>query len=346
MKILLIRNDRIGDLILTLGALKSIRQKYPDSEITFLASSLNAPLLEKNKDINHIITIDNWWHKKSLKSFCNYLKMIKRIRKEKFDIGIEFRGGIFSIIFYLWLGRIKKTIAPIWDSLSQKGKKYVTNAVHIKWQDKHSIMCLKELLVRGFGEPFHINYPEIACDEADRKEVSTKLADLFKCRHPEDQEDLPEYICIAPGAGNDLQRWDEGKFDELIRRLDAIGENIILVGGEDDRKLIERLQARNPFCLSLINYNIRLLSLIFSNKLCKEVICNDGGAMHISWASGARTIALWGPTNLEHVGPLRNSMVIQHPLPCYPCKRKEKGCPWEKGKRCMDLITVDEVIRK
>ena len=335
-KILLIRNDRIGDLILSLGVIKSIRQKYPDAQITFMASSTNAELLKKSKDIDRLLVHDNFWHKKSIQSFINYLRVIKKIRNEKFDIGIDLRGSALNILFFLWAGGIGKRVAPIYYSSDSWAGSLLTNPVTInKWQQKHSIMTLHELLVKGFGSPFHINLPEIDVDDEDIDKVTDDLA--------ENNLDIEDYICICPGAGNNLQRWPGKNFDSLIKRLEEKGETIILVGGEPDRKLIEKLAKNNPTCLSLINYNIRLLSLLFLYS--KGVICNDGGPMHISWASGARTLALWGPTIRAHVGPLNNSTVVQAQMPCYPCVR-EKGCSRPKEQRCMDKITVTEVMKE
>lgn len=79
------------------------------------------------------------------------------------------------------------------------------------------------------------------------------------------------------------------------------------------------------------------------------VLLQDGGPMHLAYTmmkeANRKLFILWGPNPLVHVRPLRGN-IIHHPLPCYPCRRQESECPLPEGKRCMDLISVEEVKKE
>ncbi|KKQ18439.1 MAG: hypothetical protein US31_C0004G0001, partial [Berkelbacteria bacterium GW2011_GWA1_36_9] len=89
-KILVIRNDRIGDMANSTNVFPALKENFPNAKITAIASKANRALIEKNKKIDKIITLD--FAPRTFKDIINFLKTSLKIRKEKFDIGIDLRG--------------------------------------------------------------------------------------------------------------------------------------------------------------------------------------------------------------------------------------------------------------
>ncbi|MEM4260843.1 MAG: glycosyltransferase family 9 protein, partial [Candidatus Woesearchaeota archaeon] len=110
-KILIIRNDHIGDLAQDTGIFREIKRAYPNYKITALVSEEAKPLIEKNYNVDKIIICNLFWRKWwSYKVWKNYFKVLKEIKEEEFDIGIDLRGSFLNIYFFLWKPKIKERI--------------------------------------------------------------------------------------------------------------------------------------------------------------------------------------------------------------------------------------------
>ncbi|GAI39211.1 unnamed protein product, partial [marine sediment metagenome] len=86
-KILLIRLRRIGDVTLTTPAISALRQSFPTASISYIIERPYRELVEGNPNLDKIIVLER---KQSLRDF---LKLIRLIRKDKYDVVIDFHGG-------------------------------------------------------------------------------------------------------------------------------------------------------------------------------------------------------------------------------------------------------------
>jgi ADP-heptose:LPS heptosyltransferase len=99
-KILVIRIDFLGDMVCTTPLLRSLRERWPQSEIHVLANKYNAAVLEGNSDILqvHHYVYSKCFHKNIRAGFLNYLidrvKLILKLRKLRFDMIIIPSGGM------------------------------------------------------------------------------------------------------------------------------------------------------------------------------------------------------------------------------------------------------------
>ena len=95
-KILLVRNDNVGDLICTTPAIEALRKKYPNNQIDIVVNSYNFSAINQNPFINKIYYYIKPKHKKSLfdklKAGLGKLKILLEIKKEKYDVVVVFRS--------------------------------------------------------------------------------------------------------------------------------------------------------------------------------------------------------------------------------------------------------------
>src|SRR3989344_3587130 len=94
--ILIIRNDKIGDLVTATAIFRELKKNFPKSKITALVSKSSKQIIEKNSNIDDILVAD--YPPTNYKNFLDYLSVLRDIRKQNFDIGIDLRGSIFNIM--------------------------------------------------------------------------------------------------------------------------------------------------------------------------------------------------------------------------------------------------------
>ena len=112
-KILFIRADYIGDVLLTTHTLKAIRERFPDAHISFLVSSKSRDILEGNPHIDTILIYDPpWFFKKGfVQAFHEYFKIVSLIRKERFDLAADFRGDARNILLLMVFAKIPHRVS-------------------------------------------------------------------------------------------------------------------------------------------------------------------------------------------------------------------------------------------
>lgn len=108
MKILVIRTDRIGDLIVSTPVFKAIKDKYPDAHIAAMVSPYTADLLIHNPFVDEIIICDRKGEHGGIKGL---LKLTGEVRRKKFDVAITLHSRM-HLGFITFFGGIKKRIAP------------------------------------------------------------------------------------------------------------------------------------------------------------------------------------------------------------------------------------------
>lgn len=293
-KILAIRNDKIGDLVLSINSLVILKKEFPNAKIDMVVSKENFPLIEKNKSINKIYILN--YSPRTLKEFISYWNLAKKIRDEKYDLGVELRGSFFNILFLLFFGRVKYRIGYYTNPLS----KIFLDYGHLKDFKGHASVNMIKMINHGLKRNYNYHWPEIRIDNLDKKE----LKDFMK------KNRINRFISLCVDASNEEKQWPPENFDKLIKYLyKNYPPYKIMIIGVDDKK-VNYLLERNNFCIPIIKKNLRFIYLLF--KKSSLVIAPDGGLMHLAWTSKTNLIALI-PSNLplEDIKPLgKNSHII------------------------------------
>ena len=101
MKICISRIDRMGDMVLTLPVIKSLKIENPNSEIHILSSNINFKIVKDLKYIDKIYIIE--------KSVISFFKEIIKIRKNKYDLFLNFSPSKKSFFLCVFSKSIKKS---------------------------------------------------------------------------------------------------------------------------------------------------------------------------------------------------------------------------------------------
>jgi len=100
MKILVIQQKMIGDVLVSSIICNNLRAAYPDAQIDYLVYESTTPVLEGNLAISNLILFKES-HRNSNRAF---LKLALHLRKEKYDIVIDAYSKLESWVFVLLSG--------------------------------------------------------------------------------------------------------------------------------------------------------------------------------------------------------------------------------------------------
>lgn len=291
-KILLIKNDKIGDMIVSSNVFREIRKAFPEAKITAIVSKSNKFLIEKSPYVDNIHILNS--SPKGYKEIKEYWEMSSKLRKEHFDLGIDLRGSIYNIFFLLYLAGVKKRIGFYHQKLSGLFLHY--GLTKDRYSGKHCVPLRLELLNKALGINAKNYWPEINVDRKDNQILKNFLK----------ENKIRKYIVFVPDASYEKKQWALEKWNQLIKDIqrEFSEYKLVLTGG--DMNKLNYLLGRNPKLIlpePELNNNLRAVYLLLKNS--SLVVAHDGGLMHLSWASKAPTIAIMADfLPVEYLKPL------------------------------------------
>jgi heptosyltransferase III len=210
-KILFITLSNIGDCILTLPALDSLLQEFPEAGITVITAERPKEIFRDNPHIEKIIV----YQKQA--GIKENLKLFLRLRKEKFDVVIDLRNTLFGALL-----PVKYKIPALMHVPAR--------IAHMKDRHLYKIQNSKLKIKNSKAETISLRIkPE------DEKYISSALE-----QNNIKKED--RIIVVAPGARSHIKRWGRDKFGRLCVHLAEEKFRIILAGDNEDSRIAEYIQ--------------------------------------------------------------------------------------------------------
>lgn len=334
-RILVIRADRIGDMILTTPIFKPLKERYPLAHITCLASTLSSQLIERNPYINSIIKYDPPWfdRPKKNKLIRDYLNILSLIRTQKFDMAIDLRGNIFNFFFLMLLAGIRQRVS--FDAAF--GAFLLTHTVPFI-KGKHESDYFFDIVKALGGKPEPEPQPMLILSKEEKE-----YAENFFSSQNIAQEDI--VIALHPGAGQNriYKRWPEERYCELgkalVKRFKA---KIIITGSKEEIDLASNIKNKiGKHAILAAGEICHLKHLAAVLKKCYVCIGTSTGTIHVAAAMGTPVIVLCGPEDPRRWRPLGNNhILIEKEVPCRPCR--EEICPYDG--LCLKLISPECVL--
>ncbi len=334
-RILVIHTAYPGDLILTTPLFEALKSSDPAMSLTLLTIPTNAGLFTNNPFVDHIITYDKQGSEKGIFPF---LRLVRKIRHMGFHTAIIPHPSLRSALF-TFLGRIPERVgfSSRWCSFLYTRRVTVSD-------DDHEVernLKLAEALIPGLSAAGI--KPRLCPDDRDRVHVRRLLLDS-------DVAEREDFTAIAPGSSWNTKAWPETKYEELITILRKESA-LVLIGGEDDRELCERLQGgvdpENGFPVVSLAGKVNLIQAAVVISLSRVLVSGDSAPVHLASAMDTPVVVIYGPT-VTGFGftPYRvPHVIIEKNLPCRPCSAHgPMVCPLGHF-RCMMEIGVDEIHR-
>lgn len=342
-KILIIRLTSLGDVIFTIPLACTLKNADEHNQIGWVVAEKGLNVIKNNPcvDICHFVPLNEWKRSPfSLKTFTEFIKLIKEIRKEKYDIAIDCQQ-MFKSLFIFLLSGAKKRITN-WDARELSflgGNKFVMPKKRFRNPNYHIVERNLDF-ARYLGiEPGGIEFPLPDPSEDAKNRINDLLKYLDKTR---------PIVVIAPATTWQNKHWDERNWATLI---DSINNkcNLVFTGGLQDEQLVERI-------LSMTKCNLVYANLVGQTDLddlrelfsrAKLVISLDSGSAHLAWASNIpAVISIFTCTPPKRFGPYGNPekyFAVGSNLRCQPCFKKK--CKLRKNKEaCRRLPKANEII--
>lgn len=327
--ILVVKLSALGDTILLIPAIRSLRKKYPRAKITALGTKINQEVLNNCPYIDEVIIIDI--NKLLIKPFA----IISEIRKRKIELAIDFDQWLrVSAVLCLLSGA--KYRLGFKTNGQMKHYAFTHYVEHTK--SKHEIESFFDI-VNVLGAETGDKTLEFSLNP----EGTQKAEEALSSMGINDKEPFVIFHPETPSHGGQRQ-WPSENYIELGKKLyERYKLKVVITGTKKDmisnRKLVWELK---PFGFLFPPVNLRELSALFSKS--RLLVCGNTGIMHLACALNVPVISLHGPTNPQKWGPIsQNSQVIKSKLNCSPCLYLgfEYGC---STNRCMQSITPVEVF--
>jgi ADP-heptose:LPS heptosyltransferase len=324
--ILVVHQGGIGDFILCLPAIGSIRRYYRGARMELMGYPRILQLVDgrfyvdKGKSIDELRLGSLFLRGGNLdEPVLRYLAGFDRVflftqdREGIFPANVR-RAGVKEVF----------SIPPF---PGEKRRVHVTD---------HVVSSLSSVgISQGMG------VPKIFLSRGDRRFAEQWLAEKGAYEGVE-----KGFIALHPGSGSRKKLWPLEKFSELAARISGdLGLHVLLLIGPAERECLGRgfglIRSRH----AVVADNLPLIQVASLLERCRCYIGNDSGITHLATAVGVPTVALFGPTDPEIWGPRGEKVtIVRKDLGCSPCTREDmERCAHG---RCLELIEVEEVIEK
>ncbi|BDU49843.1 lipopolysaccharide heptosyltransferase II [Haliovirga abyssi] len=321
-KILIIHTAFIGDIVLSTPLIKKIKQKYNNSEIYYLTTTVGGEIVKNNPMLKGVIVYDKKGKDKGLKGL---IKIIRDIKNYNFDIAIIPHRYLRSTLI-AFLAGIKERIGYS----NSEGKLFLTKKIeYVK-----SVHEVKRLL----------NLIELSDFKDDKIELYPGKEDIKKVDEiwGKFELDNQKIVVIAPGSKWFTKMWPIEYYNLLLKKLEKLNIKVLLIGGKEEEKL-NIIETSNT--VNLIG-KTKLLELVEIFKRSTVLVSNDSSPLHIAAATDIYIIAIFGATTKElgFYPWTKNYTIIENSnLDCRPCGLHGGNECKEGHFKCMKDISPDEV---
>jgi lipopolysaccharide heptosyltransferase II len=332
-RILVVRTDRVGDVILSTPVLEAIKSRFPHSHLTILVSAYAAEVVKNNPHLDDVI-IDDCDNKH--KGIWGMFRLTKEVRSKGFDVSILLKPTL-RLASLLFLTGIRYRIGTGYRfyQLFFNSKVYVHRKMNLRHEAEYNLDLLRPLGI----QPGEIR-PRIYL-QAKEELFAQEIWKKFEITG----EDT--VVVIHPGSGQSSLNLPARRFAQAADRLaEEIGAKVILTGSEEEKGLVDFIKSRMEHQVFDLSGRTSLRQLAAILKRSDLVIANSTGPMHLAAAVGTPTVAVFCP--IFSAGPIRwgpygeGHEVILPPVPvCEKCRPER--CPHYD---CMEKIKADHIVSK
>jgi len=308
----------LGDVIISTGFVKAVREEFPNSKIAFLVSPETA-------DLMHLPFIDDLIiYKKGMPIF----PVIKKIWRYDVALCLDFKYRSALLPF---LARI-----PIRAGLKHKRGLFMTHSV--KFPPDKEGEYINEYMARiiydCIGLKIHHDLTRLYVSDATPNDIDTVNKIL-----PPAENFLT--IAIAPFSSSTLKDWSPECYKIFMDKLsEKYNCRYVLIGGKSD--------AAKNFYLPEGTLDFRgKISMTESAEVLRRADYFFGGCsapLHLASAVGTPSLAFYGPSTPAKWAPRHKCVVVSRLPDCSPCSRIGYGHYCNGKNFCMKNITVEDAL--
>lgn len=327
-RILLVRTDGIGDVLLSVPLAQALKEEGACEEVWLLTRNYTREAGENHPNIDGVLTTDN-----AQGTPYEFGELMKRIKSKSFDAAILlYPRFTFALMLALAGIPIRAGTGYRWFSFLFTHRIYEHRKKNEKHELEYNLSLLRALGITAERAPLSFSVPELADRAIDR---------MLREMHIDDS--LP-IVVIHPGSGGSALEWPLEHYAGLAERLEKPGVlRIVVTGGPKEEVLLARFKEICRAPLTYIYPGLTLSELGALLKRASLVLTNSTGPLHLAVAVGTEVIGMYPPImqcSPKRWGPYgkMNSVIVPQ---CREFKSRKEMLHTLPD--CMRLISVDQV---
>jgi len=335
-RILVIRTDRMGDVILSTPVLTSLKQTFPHASIAILVRPYTRDLVQGHPDVDEIICIDETGHHKGISGL---LILAKELKDKRFDVALVLHPT-FRLALLTFLARIPLRVGTGYRAYSFLFNKRIYH--HRKRSNRHEVDLNLEVSHAIGANIDAVEFKFYIPEEAINK-LRKHLDFSTMAKRP--------LVVLQPGSGGSARDWPLHRFGELATQLvQQLNAHVIVTGIKSEKALVDKVQKTAEVEIQRVDGLLSIKELAALLQRADLVIANSTGPLHLAVAVGTEVIGLFCPIKPclpQRWGPYKpgartwqKDSVIMPPTPeCDKCI--DVSCQnWD----CMEAISVLQVF--
>ncbi|HEU4684321.1 MAG TPA: lipopolysaccharide heptosyltransferase II [Nitrospira sp.] len=337
-RILCVRLDTIGDVIMTGPAIRALREQAPHRRITLLTSHAGAKAGRLLSEVDEVLVYEAPWMKATPPRTGpeEDLAFARRLREERFDAAVIFT--VYSqtplpAALLCHLAGIPLRLAHCRENPYQLLTDWVEEPEPQSFV-RHEVQRQLDLVAAVGGATsdrrLSLSVPSEACNR-----VEALLAQRIDPAKP--------WVVLHPGATAASRRYPAEQFAVVAARLvRELGCQVLFTGSETERELVQSIQEQMEAPSQSLAGMLSLGTL--AALLCQAplLISNNTATVHIAAAVGTPVVDLYALTNPQHTPWMVPRRVLFHDVPCKFCYKST--CP-EGHHHCLRSVPPDEVVQ-
>ncbi|MBI5885253.1 MAG: putative lipopolysaccharide heptosyltransferase III [Deltaproteobacteria bacterium] len=364
-KILVIKLRHIGDVLLTVPAIRALGEALPGARISALVNSGTEEMLTDNPLLEEVICFDRRIKASTPRRVMNELGFVKDLRKRRFDMTVDLTGGDRpALLGFLSGARYRLGYDPAGAGFAGKRRLY-THLAPRPAPRTHTVMrdCG---IAAAFGIPARNLTVDIYTSAQDEAAIDGLLkANGIDAKTP--------FVHVHPASRWLFKAWTTDGMAAVLDGIEANGlRTVITTGpGQAERRISAAICGAMKTQPVDLSGKVSLKGLAALSRRAALFFGVDSAPMHIAAAANTPVVALFGPSGAFDWGPWDNAeaarwlerrqpgegspyplkaglqrfgrnVVIQKAWDCVPCGKD--GCDGTKKSRCLDEITPEEVL--
>ncbi|NQT89745.1 MAG: lipopolysaccharide heptosyltransferase II [Candidatus Omnitrophica bacterium] len=330
-RIVVLRTDRIGEVLLCTPVIEALKWRFPEAAITFVTSSYSADVISGRSDVEEVITFSTINRDVSIQEAITLGSVLKKL---SFDMAVVLNPHrALHIAVFLAGIRYRLGFNRKWGFL-----------LNYKLNDTSSEGGMHEVdynlgLLRAFGIAAGRLAPSFPVRDRDDTYVDDLLLQHLVIREG-------KLVVVHPGSSNPAKKWPAESFRDVVRQLVASNVRVVAIGDKAEGPLCNKiLSGSNKSYVANFAGFLSVKQLGAMMKKADLCISNDNGPMHVAAAVGTKVVAVFGRntpgTSPKRWGPYGEGHIVFHKDPgCSPCLDRECNIAY----KCLTSITPKEVF--
>lgn len=337
-EVLVLRLDRIGDVLMSLPALHDLREAWPAARIR-LAVGRWSEAIARSAPVDEVLVWSAPWVGRASEGADRWRDLARKaraLRTTPLDLALDLQGDVRASALLALTGARRRA-----GYANTGGAWLLTDVVPldetVSWVQQNR-RAVSQLVGRAPGalRPD----PLTAADRDFGRHLFLNLG--LAAKRP--------LVGLHPSGGRRVKQWDVARWREVALRLQRdFGATVLITGTASDRPLAEAVARGLPARALDLTGKLSVRETMALIALLDLFLSPDTGPMHMAAAVGTPSVSVFGPSDPARyfsAPPGPRHVVVRRELWCSPCnliRRPPAECAGDEAPECLRMVTVDDV---